>query len=56
MSNEPTRPESDRSDSKDDELEVVPEETFAGTRKRPVEVKQGERVPDDTGDQGAGQN
>jgi hypothetical protein len=56
MNKEPTRPESDRSDSKGDEFEVVPEGTFAGTRKRPVEVKQGEPIPDDTGDQGAGQN
>jgi hypothetical protein len=53
---EPTKPESDRSVSKDDEIEVVPEGTFAGTRKKPVEVKEGEPVPDDTGDQGAGQN
>jgi len=56
MSTEPTEPESGRSVSKDDEIEVVPEGTFAGTRKKPVEVKEGEPVPDDTGDQGAGQN
>ena len=56
MSTEPTKPESDRFVSKDDEIEVVPEGTFAGTRKKPVEVKEGEPVPDDTGDQGAGQN
>jgi hypothetical protein len=56
MSTEPTKPESDRFVSKDDEIEVVPEGTFAGTRKKPVEAKEGEPVPDDTGDQGAGQN
>jgi hypothetical protein len=56
MSTEPTKPESDRSVSKDDEIEVVPEGTFAGTRKKPVEVKEGEPVPDDTGDQGGVQN
>jgi hypothetical protein len=54
MSTEPIKPESDRYVSKDDE--VVPEGTFAGTQKKPVEVKEGEPVPDDTGDQGAGQN
>jgi hypothetical protein len=56
MSTEPTKPESDRSVSKDDEIEVVPEGTFACTRRKPVEVKEGEPFPDDTGDQGAGQN
>jgi hypothetical protein len=34
MSTEPTKPESDRSASKDDEIEIVPEGTFAGTRKK----------------------
>jgi hypothetical protein len=56
MSTEPTKPESDRSVSKEDDIEVVPEGTFAGTREKPVEVKKGERVPDDTADQGGGQN
>ena len=46
MSTEPIKPESDRYVSKDDE--VVPEGTFAGARKKPVEVKEGEPVPDDT--------
>jgi hypothetical protein len=56
MSTEPTKPESDHFVSEHDEIEVVPEGTFAGTRKKPVEVKEGEPVPDDSGDQGAGQN
>jgi hypothetical protein len=33
MNTEPTKPESDRSVGKDDEIEVVSEGTFAGTRK-----------------------
>jgi hypothetical protein len=56
MSTEPTKPESDQSVSEDDKIEIISEGTFAGTRKKPVEVKEGERVPDDTGDQAKGQN
>jgi len=56
MSTEPTKPESDHSVSEDDEVEIVPEGTFAGTREKPVEIKEGELAPDDTGDQGGGQN
>ncbi|MFY9984515.1 MAG: hypothetical protein WAK31_07135 [Chthoniobacterales bacterium] len=56
MSTEPKKPESERSIREDDAIETVPEGTFAGTREKPVEVKEGERVPDDTGDQGGGQN
>ena len=56
MSTEPTKPESDHSVSEDEKIEVIPEGTFAGTRKKPTEVKEGEPVPDDTGDQGGGQN
>jgi len=58
MSTEPKKPESEPSIREDDaiEIETVPEGTFAGSREKPVEVKDGERVPDDTGDQGGGQN
>jgi hypothetical protein len=58
MSTEPKKPESEHSIREDDaiEIEKVPEGTFAGTREKPVEVKDGELVPDDTGDQGGGQN
>jgi hypothetical protein len=56
MSTEPTKPESDKSPTEDIEVEIVPEGTFAGTRKKAVEVEKGERVPEDTGDQGGGQN
>jgi hypothetical protein len=56
MSTEPTKPESEHSASEDEKVEMVSEGTFAGTRKKPIEVKDGEQVPDDTGDQGGGQN
>jgi hypothetical protein len=56
MSTEPTKSESEPPVREDVALETVPEGTFAGTRKKPVEVKEGERIPDDTGDQGGGQN
>jgi hypothetical protein len=56
MSTEPKKPEPDKSSAKDIEVETIPEGTFAGTRKKPIEVDSGERVPEDTGDQAGGQN
>ena len=56
MSTEPTKPESERSGTEKDDTEIVPEGTFAGTRDKPAKIEGGERVPDDTGDQGGGQN
>jgi hypothetical protein len=56
MSTEPTKPESDKARSEDKEVEMIPEGTFAGTRKKPIEVEGDERVAEDTGDQGGGQN
>jgi hypothetical protein len=56
MSTESTKPESEHSVTEDEKIEIVPEGTFAATRKKPIEVKDGERVPDDTADQGGGQN
>jgi hypothetical protein len=56
MSTEPTKPESDKAATADNEVEIIPEGTFAGTRKKPVEVEGGELVADDTGDQGGCQN
>ena len=55
MSTEPEEA-SEENPEKKGKIQRVPEGTFAGTRKKPVEVKEGEPVPDDTGDQGAGQN
>ena len=37
------------------EIKFISEGTFAGTIERPVLVKKGEPIPDDTGNQGAGQ-
>jgi hypothetical protein len=56
MSTEPTKSESEPPVREDVALETVPEGTFAGTREKPAEVKEGERIPGDTGDQGGGQN
>ena len=38
------------------EVKFVPEGTFAGTILKPELVKKGEPVPEDTGDQGGGQD
>ena len=54
MSTEPTK--SDKAAAEDNEVEIVPEGTFAGTREKPAQVEEGERVAGDTGDQGGGQN
>ena len=56
MNTEPTKPESEKDATKDKEVEMIPEGTFASTRKKPVEVEGDERAADDTGDQGGGQN
>jgi len=37
------------------EIKFISEGTFAGTIEKPVLFKKGEPIPDDTGDQGAGQ-
>ena len=47
--------ESEKRETKDVEVEIVPEGTFAGTKEKPVLVKEGERKEEDTGDQGGGQ-
>jgi hypothetical protein len=41
---------------KDVEVKVVPEGTFAGTKEKPVLVKEGKPEAADTGDQGGGQD
>jgi len=40
----------------DVEIKIVPEGTFAGHIDKPEIVEKGEVVPEDTGDQGGGQN
>ena len=56
MRKNPKRPESEKPTAEHDQLEMVPEGTSAGTQEKPVEIREGERVADDTGDQGGGQN
>jgi hypothetical protein len=56
MSTNPKKEESDKQKTEDAEVEIVPEGTFAGTIEKPILVKKGEPQPEDTGDQGGGQN
>jgi hypothetical protein len=56
MSTNPKKEESDKQKTEDVEVEIVPEGTFAGTIEKPILVKKGEPQPEDTGDQGGGQN
>jgi hypothetical protein len=48
------QPEKDKIEER--EVKIVPEGTFAGSIEKPMIVKDGEPVPEDTGDQGGGQN
>jgi hypothetical protein len=54
MSTEPNKEESEKKST--EEIKFVPEGTFGGTIEKPMRVKDGEPVPEDTGDQGGGQN
>ena len=56
MSANQKKEESDKQKPEDVEIEIVPEGTFAGTIEKPVLIKEGEPQPEDTGDQGGGQN
>jgi hypothetical protein len=53
-----TNPEKESAQNKpeDIEIKIVPEGTFAGHIDKPEIVKKGEVIPEDTGDQGGGQN
>jgi len=53
-----TTPEKESAENKPEEYEIkiVPEGTFAGHIDKPEIVKKGEVIPEDTGDQGGGQN
>ena len=55
MSAKPEK-ESPESKPEDFEIKIVPEGTFAGHIDKPELVKKGEVIPEDTGDQGGGQN
>jgi hypothetical protein len=52
------KPESESAEKKGDDIEIriVPEGTFAGQIDKPELVKGGEVIPENTGDQGGGQN
>lgn len=52
------KPQDQSSEKKgeDVEIKIVPEGTFAGQIDKPELVKEGEVIPEDTGDQGGGQN
>ena len=56
MSTEPDKEESEKKSTEDVDVKFVPEGTFGGSIEKPVIVKKGEKVPEDTGDQGGGQN
>jgi hypothetical protein len=56
MSTEPNKEESVKKNTEDVEVKIVPEGTFGGTVEKPILYKEGEPVPEDTGDQGGGQN
>ena len=56
MSTESKEKESDMDKTEEREVKIVPEGTFAGTIEKPILVKEGQPIPEDTGDQGGGQN
>ena len=56
MSTEPDKEESAKKNTEDVDVKIVPEGTFGGTIEKPILYKEGEPVPEDTGDQGGGQN
>jgi len=56
MSTEPKKEASDKKNPEDVEVKMVPEGTFGGTIEKPVLFKEGEPIPEDTAEQGGGQN
>jgi hypothetical protein len=56
MSTEPNKEESEKKITEDTEVKYVPEGTFGGHIEKPVVYKKGKEEPEDTGDQGGGQN
>jgi hypothetical protein len=57
MNTNPKEEESDKQKNEDVEIKIVPEGTFAGTKEKPILVKEGKPQPgQDTADQGGGQN
>jgi hypothetical protein len=56
MKANPKREQVDKEKTEGVEIKMVPKGTFAGTRKKAIVVQRGEPQPEDTGDQGGGQN
>ena len=56
MSTESEEKEPNKEKTEEREVKVVPEGTFAGTIDKPILVEGGQPIPEDTGDQGGGQN
>jgi hypothetical protein len=56
MSTESEEKEPNKEKTDEREVKVVPEGTFGGTVDKPIFVEGGKPVPEDTGDQGGGQN
>jgi hypothetical protein len=56
MSTESTEETVDKKNTENIAVRMVPEGTFAGTIEKPMLVKDGEPVPENTGDEGGGQN
>jgi hypothetical protein len=57
MSTEPEETETNAENlEREDKIERVPEGTFGSTRQKLIEVEGDEPVPDDTGNEGHGQN
>jgi hypothetical protein len=56
MSTEPKKEESDDKKAEDVEVKFVSEGTFGGTVEKPIVYKEGEPIPEDTAEQGGGQN
>jgi hypothetical protein len=55
MTTNPKKEKSDKQKTEEVEINIVPKGTFAGTREKPILVKKGKPIPEDTGDQGGGQ-
>jgi hypothetical protein len=55
MSTEPKREQSDKRNTEDIEVKIVPEGTFAGTTEKPILIEEGKPIPGNTGDEGGGQ-
>jgi len=56
MSTESKEKEPNKDQTEEREVKVVPEGTFGGTVDKPIFVEGGKQIPEDTGDQGGGQN